>query len=345
MPGVAESAADLSFRMTFKEIDMTSMFGWQGIEGSVGTQSMQDFGLSFLKALPRHLARLKIPGRAITDGMRRGPLPAQIEHMKGIKKAMRTVLDDPTTQTAQRYAETAFRMFLNKTAADDGVLRFFNGWNELHKTTSLVSAKIIMRLSADAVSIPPSDHMNHSIIMAQMHEVAKDDFGLGHEGHDGMYAYMAAAFGASEWVSSRYAVEECNRFSNFLYQVGVAGHSAPVKSAKYQQSMMNAMMVSVASELWNGREYNFLAQYIDEKLHTLNALLSADTHAIRNARAYVTGHSGDVENRHGLHALAAVQAFGRQADLPFETDRMQKIMLDYNTRVGAAFCSLCDVLA
>lgn len=180
--------------------------------------------------------------------------------------------------------------------------------------------------------------------MAHMHEVAKDDVGLGHEGHDGMYAHMTAAFGASDWVANRYAVEECNRFSSFLYQVGVAEHSAPMKSAKYQQSMMDAMLVSVASELWNGREYNFLAQYIEEKLRTINASFRADAKAIRNAKAYVTGHSGDVENRHGLHALAAVQAFARQAELPFETDRMQTIMLDYNRRVGAGFCSLCDVL-
>ncbi|MCU1721540.1 hypothetical protein [Pseudomonas sp. 5P_5.1_Bac1] len=323
---------------------MSSMFEGHGVEGFVGAKSMHGFGLSFIKTLPQHIALLKIPGRAITEGMRRGPLLAQIEHVTSIKQAMRNVLDDPITQTAQRYAESAFRAFLNKTDADDGVLKFFNGWNELHKTTSLVSAKIIMRLSADAVSMPVNEQMNHSLVMAHMHEVAKDDFGLGHEGHDGMYAHMTAAFGASDWVASRYTVEACNRFSGFLYQIGVAAHGAPMKSARYQQSMMDAMLVSVASELWNGREYNFLAQYIEEKLHTLNASFRADAKGIRNARAYVTGHSGDVENRHGLHALAAVQAFGRQAGLPFETDRMQNIMLDYNKRVGAAFCALCDVL-
>lgn len=43
------------------------------------------------------------------------------------------------------------------------------------------SHKIIMCLSADTISVPAEQRMAH------MHEVAKDDFGLGHPGHDGMY--------------------------------------------------------------------------------------------------------------------------------------------------------------
>ncbi|VDR26266.1 Uncharacterised protein [Raoultella terrigena] len=103
-------------------------------------------------------------------------------------------------------------------------------------------------------------------------------------------------------------------------------------------------MVSVASELWNGREYNFLAQFIEGKLLSFNASLNEDTKTLRNAKGYVMGHAGEVENRHGLHALAALQAFGRIAGLSFDTERLKHVMLDYNRRVGVAFSALQNVL-
>ena len=306
--------------------------------------SMQAFGEMFIEALPKHVVGLIIPGRLITDGFRRAPLFAQIEQVPEIQSAMHEVLCHSITQEAQSCAERAFRAFLKKDKADTGVLKFFNGWNETHKTTSLVSAKIIMRLSADALSVPVEKQMHYNNVMAHMYEVAKDDFGLGLEGHDGMYAYMTNAFGASGWVESQYAVDECNAFSEFLYNIGVAEHKSAMNSAGHRNSIMDAMMVSIASELWNGREYNFLAQFIEGKLLSVSPSLSSDAKALRNAKGYVMGHSGEVENKHGLHALAAAQVFGRTVDLMFDIDRLKCVMLDYNKRVGRAFRSLHEAL-
>ena len=306
--------------------------------------SMHEFGEVFIEALPRHLKNLKIPGRLISDGHRRAPLPAQIEQVGEIQNAMREVLCHPITQDAQFEAEHAFQTFLKKDQTDVGVLKFFNGWNETHKTTSLVSAKTIMRLSADAVSISTERQMGYNIILAHMHEVAKDDFGLGHEGHDGMYSYMTAAFGATGWVESQYAVNECNIFSDFLYKVGVKKHRAAMDSIEHKQAIMDAMMVSISSELWNGREYNFIAQYIEEKLISVNASLSNNVKSLREAKGYVMAHSGEIENKHGLHALAAAQAFGRLVDLRLDIDKLKGVMLDYNQRAGKAFHALHEAL-
>ena len=113
-----------------------------------------------------------------------------------------------------------------------------------------------------------------------------------------------------------------------------------MNSLEHKQSIMNAMMVSIASELWNGREYNFIAQYIEEKLLSINPMLASNPQSLRNAKGYVLGHAGEVENKHGLHALAAAQAYGRTVDLTFQIDRLKEIMLDYNSRVGKAFDSL-----
>ena len=225
---------------------------------------MQELGEIFIEALPRHLGNLKIPGRAIVDSLRREPLFAQVEQTAEIQNAMHDVLDHPITQEAQTHAENAFNAFLGKNEADAGVLKLFNGWNETHKTTSLVSAKIIMRLSADALSISAEKRAGYNNFMAHMHEVAKDDFGLGHKGHDGMYDYMTAAFGAQGWVNAQYKIYECAEFSAFLYATGVAKHKSPMDSIEHKQSIMDAMMVSIASELWNGREYNFIAQHIEK---------------------------------------------------------------------------------
>jgi len=43
-------------------------------------------------------------------------------------------------------------------------------------------------------------------------------------------------------------------------------------------------MVSIASEIWNGPEYNFTAQYIEDKLLTLNPSLKTNTQSLRNAK-------------------------------------------------------------
>lgn len=51
--------------------------------------------------------------------------------------------------------------------------------------------------------------------------MAKDDFGLGHQGHNGMYNYMTAAFGASAWVEEQLKIAECNDFADFLSNKGI----------------------------------------------------------------------------------------------------------------------------
>lgn len=306
--------------------------------------SMQQFGDVFIEALPRHISALKIPGRVIMGGQRKAAVPAHVDYVSAMQLAMYEVLCHDVTQQAQRWAEKSFNAFLEKERVDEGVLKFFNGWHEMHKTTSLVSAKIIMRLAADAGAIPVPRQPLYNNVMAHMHEVAKDDFGLGHEGHDGMYEYMTTAFGASRWVEKQYAVKACNEFSEFLYSVGVAENKSPLRSHEHKQSILAAMMTSVASELWNGREYNYIAQYIGEKLQAVNPTLRADLKALRVAKGYVMGHSGEVENRHGLHALAAAQAYCRFADIEFDIGRLKEVMLDYNDRVGNAFRGLHDAL-
>ncbi|MGX9379221.1 hypothetical protein [Pseudomonas sp. JQ36] len=300
-------------------------------------RSMQEFGEVFIDALPKHIKNLKIPGRVILQNQRRQPVMANVTHIADIQDSMLEVLNHSITQEAQRHAENAFKAFLQTDTVSSAVLKFFNGWNETHKTTSLVSAKIIMRLSADAMSVPAEKQIEYLNVMAHMHEVAKDDFGLGHPGHDGMYEYMTSAFAATAWVESQYKVRECNEFSDFLYNTGIAEHKSALNSLEHKSSIMDAMMVSIASELWNGREYNFIAQYIEDKLLEVNPLLKNNVHALRNAKGYVMGHSGEVENKHGLHALAAAQAYGRTMDLPFKLGRLKGIMLNYNERVGRAF--------
>ena len=99
-----------------------------------------------------------------------------------------------------------------------------------------------------------------------------------------MYGYMTAAFGATAWVEVKYKIRECNEFSEFLYNTGVAKHKAALSSAEHKYSIMEAMMVSIASEIWNGPEYNFIAQYIEDKLLTLNPSLKTNTQSLRNAK-------------------------------------------------------------
>lgn len=239
-------------------------------------RSMQEFGEFFIEALPKHIRNLKIPGRVIFENHRREPVPAHIMQISELQDSMLEVLRHPITQEAHFHTENVFRALLRKQTVDPSVLMFFNGWNETHKTTSLVSAKIIMRLSADAISLPAEKRVGYHIVMAHMHEVAKDDFGLGHQGHDGMYEYMTAAFGAKGWMEDQYKVKECNEFSDFLYNTGIAEHKSALNSAAHKGSIMDAMMVSIASELWNGREYNFIAQYIEDKLLAASPGLRTD---------------------------------------------------------------------
>ena len=307
-------------------------------------QTMESFGRTFIEALPRHFANLKIPGRQLGNNLRTPPIPAIITAHCEIQETLRQVLFDPITLKAHSHAERAFNAFLAKKQPDTGLLKFLNGWNETHKTTGLVSAKIIMRLAADALSIPAAGIGAYHRVMAHMHEVAKDDFGLGHPGHDGMYSYMALALDAPNWVDVKYAVNECNKFSSFLYATGVADHKAAVDSYEHKKSIINAMMVSVASELWNGREYNFISQYIEQKLTDAKPSLAADMPSLHSAKAYVVGHSGEVENKHGLHALAAAQAYASAINFTFSLSRLKLIMLDYNHRVGEAFRSLYEAL-
>lgn len=308
-------------------------------------QSMQEFGEAFIQNLPKHIGRLRIPGRRISDDSRTNSLPAQIDGISEIQITLHEVLHHAITLQAQFHTEGTFKAFLGKDKVDNGLLCFFNGWNETHKTTSLVSNKVIMRLAADTLFLPTEQQSGYHRTLAHMSEVARDDFGLGQDGHDGMYNYLTGAFGAETWMQNQFQIYECSRFSDFLYQTGISGCKSAIDSNAYNQSIMDAMMVSIASELWNGQEYNFIAQFIEEKLLSFNPRLGKSDKDLRNAKGYIVCHSREVETRHGLHALAAAQAFGRTKGLPFKVSRLKEIMLDYNARVGSAFSSLYRALA
>lgn len=307
-------------------------------------KSMRDFGDIFIENLPKHIKVLKISDRKISDDVVASRQPARIDDIAEIQEAMRDVLSDPATKKAESRAEMTFRAFLDKNKSDTGLLKFFNGWYNTHKTTSLVSAKIIMRLLGDAIFISSEQKPEYSRAMAHMCEVARDDFGLGHKGHDGMYTYMAKAFYSASWTESLYEVPECTAFSDFLYEAGVAGHKYPLNSDRHNESIINAMMISIASETWNGREFNYIAQYIEGKLVSFNPVLANEASSLRNAKGFVIGHAGEVENKHGLHALAAAQTFARARDVEFSTERLKGVMLNYNERVGRAFDALQEAL-
>lgn len=307
-------------------------------------RSMQQFGELFIRGLHKQVASLKIASRFKIEDAKANPIKAKVDNWVEIQNVMLDVLCDSITQEAHSYAELAFRAFLEKDRVDVGLLSFFNGWSETHKTTSLVSAKVVMRLSADSIFVSSEKQNIYSLAMAHMHEVVRDDMGLGHPGHDGMYEFMTTAFNAVGWSGEGYAMAECNDFSSFLYKTGVENHTAAIHSDEYMRSMLKAMMVSVSSEIWNGREYNFFAQFIVEKLLSINPLLASQSKRLREAKSYVVGHSGQVENRHGLHALAAAQAYAASLDLKFEPACLGEVMLDYNKRVAIAFRALYKVL-
>lgn len=314
------------------------------IEKPITHKTMQEFGEDFIGKLPKHFEVLKISDRLIDKNKKIEPISVEMENIIEIQDIMTQVLFDPITITAQCHAENAFQAFLDKDQTDAGLMKFFNGWSETHKTTRLVSAKIIMRLAADTVLIKNTELKNHLLTMANMHGVAKDDFGLGHKEHDEMYVYMTVAFNASEWVENQYKVKECNEFSQFLYDVGVNNYTAPLNSIEYNTSILEAMMVSVSSELWNGREYNFIGQYIEAKLLSFKPELMGNLVEFRNAKGYVLGHAGEIENRHGLHALAATTVFAKTCNITLDLNRLKEIMLNYNQRVGRAFEALHKAL-
>ncbi|CAM4435624.1 hypothetical protein MMP66_18395 [Acinetobacter dispersus] len=307
-------------------------------------KSMQEFGEDFIEKLPKNFKNLNISDRQIDKNNKMEPISVHIDNIQLIQEIMLQVLSDPITLHAQKNAEKAFQAFLAKDQTDAGLLKFFNGWNETHKTTSLVSGKIIMRLAADAILIKDLELKNYLITMANMHEVAKDDFGLGHKGHDGMYVYMTSAFNASAWLENQYRVKECNDFSKFLYDVGISNYKAPLNSSEYNYSILEAMMVSVSSELWNGREYNYLAQFIESKLSSFKPDLRNNLIEFRNAKGYVLGHAGEIENRHGLHAFVAATVFAKSRNILFDFKKLKETMLNYNYRVGLAFEALHKAL-
>jgi len=56
------------------------------------------------------------------------------------------------------------------------------------------------------------------------------------------------------------------------------------------------------------------------------------------------GHSGEVENKHGLHASAAAQAYARTTDITFKLGRLKGTMLNHNERAENAFAAMHQAL-
>lgn len=109
------------------------------------SQGMQGFGEAFISKLPKHIESLKIHGRKISDLEKKDAVFAKVDNIDAIQSMMREVLLHPITCEAQFHTEQAFVALLDKDVVDAGLFKFFNGWNETHKTTSLVSAKLIMQ--------------------------------------------------------------------------------------------------------------------------------------------------------------------------------------------------------
>jgi len=305
--------------------------------------SMHCISKNFLECLPADFSKIATPARWIDKNTRKPPITAGSRKIKEIQAAIEHVLNDTVTAQAQCYAAETFAA-LFKRPSSSKLAGFFNGWNETHKTTSLVSCKVIMRLAADAHCVAAENAELYHRVMAHMHEVAKDDFGLGQAGHDGMFSHMRRTFNIPEFAPHE-EVGACSAFSEYLYGVGVAGCKSAIGDAFHKKAMLRAMMVSVSSEVWNGSEYNYLAQFIEDLILLYSPHLRDDKKLLRCAKAYVMGHSGDVEMRHGLHALAATQLYANFLEETFNVDELSSIMLDYNLRVGQAFRGLAELLS
>lgn len=301
------------------------------------TKTMKNFGDEFVEKIPECLESIAIKNQ------KKYHQQSIFDEINDIQQTMHDVINNSITIESQAHAESTFKSFIKKNN-NNALLKFFNGWNEIHKTTSLVSAKVVMRLASNAHIVNDFQKSDYMKSMAHMHEVTKDDFGLGHSGHDGMFSEMTKAFNSENWSSIEHKVTECNNFSNFLYQTGVSNHHYPVDSDENKESLLEAMMVSVASEIWNGREFNFFAQFIEEKINSFGSTKTRNAEEIRNAKAYVIGHSKEIEIKHGLHALAAIKHFNNANRVKMDLEKLKTKMIDYNKRVGIAFSALNKAL-
>ena len=94
----------------------------------------------------------------------------------------------------------------------------------------------------------------------------------------------------------------------------------------------------------DGSEYNYLAQFIESKILSYKPEISSNLNDFRNAKGYVLGHAGDIENKHGLHAFVAAIAFAQAKNISMDMNKLKTVMLDYNYRVGLAFKAIFEAL-
>jgi hypothetical protein len=248
--------------------------------------------------------------------------------------ALRETLDSIyRSPVAIRAVETAQRVFdrlVTRKWPAETLCRFLSGWHATHGTALFVSGLLIrvLRLEDNA-----SDTSRSLLCRAaaQIGEIIPEDTGVDDIPHiDRFIQFADFVVGDDQWKLSRFAVEGCERFREFVKKQRL---SAPIEEA---------ILTTAASENWNTGEYTFLENALTV---WLTDVMGRPADLVKEKMAYVTVHAGETELGHFLHALKAWELYCRAVGHTADPATAGQVFERYLDRVGTALAALERVLS
>ncbi len=225
-------------------------------------------------------------------------------------------------------AERCFMLLTSKSWPRDSLEGYFHGWRDTHLTMTSIAA-MMTRLLDLADAEPDMDRsLNYVRSSHNLSKVMAEDLGLcGGIDHSTLFSRMATGVcGTPDWESRTHRDPSCARFRKWVYAERV---SAP--------DVMDGMLLSVASEIYNHAEMRYLNARVPHWLVHHRGFEPEQAHELNQ---YVDVHAHGVETDHFGAAFGAIEQYcaARRKDIDYA--HVQRRCEDYLSHVGEALAGL-----
>jgi hypothetical protein len=246
-----------------------------------------------------------------------------------LQKTLLNVYELQSVKQTALIAQRVFDKLVVSNWPQEVLKRFISGWRATHGTALFVSG-LMIRMLREASGLTGEQSALAYRAAKEIGEIISEDTGVNDIPHNELFTTFADALcDSDDWKLVGAAVPQCERFRNF------------VKRKRLEASIEEAILVTAASENWNTGEYSYFTQFIQNWLTDVIGLSEQQT---EQASAYVTGHAGDTELTHFLHAISSWQSFckatGKNADPTFAA----KMFESYIIEIRSAYEALESIL-
>ncbi|NRB54583.1 MAG: hypothetical protein HRU39_01180 [Salinicola sp.] len=231
----------------------------------------------------------------------------------------------PTLKSIQE----SLREILETVWPEDSLCLFFKNWRNPAVGAGSFCALTCRLLEAALGERLPSRQQQLFMSAARLAEVSYEDMGLMGKNHGELYEEMATNFcGHDNWRLDRYRLEEATQYLTACREYRERGGD-----------LVEALMISLAEELYNHGEFTFVAPLF-KKFH--DASHAAGSGSRQENMRFVLEHIGGTESGHFSYMVEGLELYCEASGQPVDATRLARRNCEFLQGMDSMFRHLLE---